>query len=836
MTDLARLVLDADTRGLKRGERDLKGFSANAEVTAKTVTRSFARIGTAIASAFAVSGGIGEVIRVNAQFGSSMQRVAAISGATGEELEGLRETALRLGETTQFSASEAADALGFLAMAGFSAAEANVALEDVLNLAAASGMELAQAADIASNVLSGFGMAADDAGKVSDVLAKAASSTNTNVSQLGQAMSTAAPIASALGISMETTAAAIGVMSDAGIQGERAGTALRGAFARLVNPAKDARGALAKLGLSAAEVNPEIVGFENALITLREANIGSKDAFAIFGQEVATSGLVMVQTADRVKELTAEFEDADGAAQDMAETMRNNLSGDIDQLKSAFEGLIISTGDAGATGALRSVTQAATETARIIGQNIGTIGAAAAGWAAYRVALLAGTAASAAASSAMAVQAAAAISATRQIGLLASAQIAATGAARGLTAALVANPFTAAAVAVGVLTTAMIGLGDAQRQAKAETDNLFRSLKGLAAARADDFQGARNAAQMELDALRLERTDLQDEIQDAERGITGGAGLLGGSSSRVRELEKELGGLNVQIVSASIKLSAADAAFADATKSAEQMNVPVAQATPALIQMDDALERVSETAKAANDNIEKVVTGFENLQVVNTQGGLLGGDQAQLAALMAVPDATIREGSFGVFDKNFGLFQVQEEFDSTLGSMTDTAETQTVAIARSFSDMARDITNSMQQLANGIQSGGFLDILGAAVNLFTQLGSTGLFGQSLADNINRPRIPSGDGGGYTGSGPRSGGIDGRGGFLAMLHPQETVIDHTRGQRAANDVNVTVGIDPSSGNLIAFVDGRIVQAAPSIASAGAAMAQGQSAQAAARRYR
>ena len=250
---------------------------------------------------------------------------------------------------------------------------------------------------------------------------------------------------------------------------------------------------------------------------------------------------------------------------------------------------------------------------------------------------------------------------------------------------------------------------------------------------------------------------------------------------------------------------------------------------PVLKSTEKAIEGVVKRTAAANDNVKELTTGFERLQVVASQSGLLGGLNP-LSGLTQGFNATLQEGSFGLFDASFG--NPNASFDATLREMADTAETQTVAVARSFADMARDVTFSMQQLSNGIRNGGVLDILGGLIGLFGSLGSTGLFGQSIADNLNRPR--SFDGGGYTGSGARSGGLDGKGGFLAMLHPQETVFDHTR--TPANDVSVRIGFDQSAENIVAMVDGRVAASMPLAASAGSALAQGEIAQRAARRIR
>jgi hypothetical protein len=157
----------------------------------------------------------------------------------------------------------------------------------------------------------------------------------------------------------------------------------------------------------------------------------------------------------------------------------------------------------------------------------------------------------------------------------------------------------------------------------------------------------------------------------------------------------------------------------------------------------------------------------------------------------------------------------------------------TTTIAESFGQMADRTLQALDRMTNAIRGGGFLDILGGVLNFGLQLGSMGAFGKGVQANINR--APSFAGGGFTGFGARSGGLDGKGGFLAMMHPNETVIDHTRGA-GGGSMHVTVGVDPRSGNLTAFVNNQIAATAPAIASAGAAMAQGQMAQRARRRVR
>ena len=308
------LSLGADTRGLKKGEDDLDRIADKGEQTERRTKkstdgmgRSYSRVGLsaqrmsatagkalgALAVATAAAFVAGNVISTIADFETAASKMGAISRATAADLAVMRDTAAQLGATTEFSATQAADGLGFLAMAGFQAREAVEALPPILDLATASSMDLAQAADIASNIMGAFQINASKAGSVADVLAAASSRANTSVSQLGQAISTAGPVAAGLGISLETTAAAIGVMSDAGIQAERAGTALRGSLAALSAPTKAASDALSKYGIAISEVNPETNDLADVLATLRDANLSTADAMAIFGREAASGALVM---------------------------------------------------------------------------------------------------------------------------------------------------------------------------------------------------------------------------------------------------------------------------------------------------------------------------------------------------------------------------------------------------------------------------------------------------------------------------------------------------------------------------------------------------------------
>ena len=370
MADFAELGIAVDSRDVLRAQGDLRRLTRTGGETERAITRQsagmtatwrrLAGVAGAVAGTIAGAFSIRAIGSTLASFDSSMSQVQAITRATGEEMAALRATAQEMGATTAFTASQAADGLRFLGMAGFSAAESMAAIPAVLNLATAASMGLADAADITSNIMSGFGIEAANAAGVADVLAAASSRANTDVSQLGQAMSTVAPISASLGIDLADTAAAIGVLSDAGIQGERAGTALRGVMASLAGPTTQAAEALAAIGLSAQDVNPAMHSMETIFARLYAAGLDTAGAMAIFGREASSGALVLAEGSARLGDFGRELRTVSGEAARMAGIMGDNLQGDFNRFKSAVEALVIAMGDTGLIAVFRGVTQAVT--------------------------------------------------------------------------------------------------------------------------------------------------------------------------------------------------------------------------------------------------------------------------------------------------------------------------------------------------------------------------------------------------------------------------------------------------------------------------------------------
>ena len=283
-----------------------------------------------------------------ANFESAMSEVAAISGATGDDFKALENKAKEMGEKTKFSASEAAEGLKYMAMAGWKTSDMLNGLDGIMNLAAASGEDLGTTSDIVTDALTAFGLSASDSGHFADILATASSNANTNVSMMGETFKYVAPIAGAMGYSAEDTALAIGLMANSGIKASQAGTSLRSIMTRLANPTKDSAAAMSALGISVTDGSGKMKSLEEILIDMRNGFSGlteeEKASYAamLAGQE-AMSGLLAIVNASGTdfEKLVSAIGSADGAAGKMAATMNDNLSGQITLLKSQLEALAI---------------------------------------------------------------------------------------------------------------------------------------------------------------------------------------------------------------------------------------------------------------------------------------------------------------------------------------------------------------------------------------------------------------------------------------------------------------------------------------------------------------
>lgn len=309
--------------------------------------------GTKITALEAAAGGAAvalgtQAVKAGASFEAEMSKVSAISGSTGNDLKALTDKAKEMGKKTKFSATESAEAFEYMAMAGWKTDDMLNGIEGIMNLAAASGEDLATTSDIVTDALTAFGLSASDSAEFSDVLAAASSNANTNVSMMGDTFKYVAPVAGALGYSVQDTAIAVGLMANSGIKASQAGTSLRAILSRLAKPTEQVQTAMNELGISLTDSNGNMKSMRQVMEDMRNGFSGlTKDqqanyAATIGGQE-AMSGLLAIVNASEedFNKLTTAIDGSEGTCKNMANTMQKNLSGQFTILKSQIEGINI---------------------------------------------------------------------------------------------------------------------------------------------------------------------------------------------------------------------------------------------------------------------------------------------------------------------------------------------------------------------------------------------------------------------------------------------------------------------------------------------------------------
>lgn len=312
-------------KALAQTQSQLKGFQ-------NTVNTIGAALGVSFGAA-AIFNGIKAGIGILSDFEHTMSEVKAITGATGGEFDNLEKDARRLGAATKFTASEVGQLQVAFGRLGFNTKEILAATEATLDLAAATGEDLAKSADVAGSTVRGFGLEARETQRIVDVMAKSFNETALGLDNFTESMKYVAPIAAAANVSVEETTALLGVLADAGIRGSSAGTALRKIFGDLSKDGRPVRDRLDELG---------------------KKGITLSDSFDEVGRTAQTALLVLTKNRDKADQLTQSFQNASGEAAKMARIMQDDLQGDVDKLTSAFEGLILKLGD---TSIFRSATQ-----------------------------------------------------------------------------------------------------------------------------------------------------------------------------------------------------------------------------------------------------------------------------------------------------------------------------------------------------------------------------------------------------------------------------------------------------------------------------------------------
>lgn len=336
-----KLKTDEFHRGLNTAKTELQKTSADF----KKVGAGMVAIGGAMAT------GLGYAVKTTADFEQQMSKVKALSGATDSELNQLSDTAKMLGASTKYTATQAGQGMEYMAMAGWEVNDIISALPGVLNMASAGATDLGVASDIASNIMSGFNIEAEKSGEVADVLTKAFTSSNTNLEMLGLTMSYVAPSAKAVGWSLEEVASATGLLGDAGIQGSKAGTALRKAITSLSAPTKEGGTILDKYKISITNAKGQMRPLADILGQMKTKFADLTDTQkasrveAIFGTEAMSAMLTLMEDPQAINDFTKELENSGGTAERIADEQMDNLTGSIELLKSAFDSVQLSIGE-----------------------------------------------------------------------------------------------------------------------------------------------------------------------------------------------------------------------------------------------------------------------------------------------------------------------------------------------------------------------------------------------------------------------------------------------------------------------------------------------------------
>ena len=364
--EISQEQYDALQREILETEQDLKRLEEQANQSA-TAMQKIAATGEKLKTVGDNISGVGEklmpvtagvvalgtaAVKTASDFDSAMSKVAAVSGATGDELEALRDKAREMGSKTKFSASEAAEAMNYMAMAGWKTSDMLSGIEGVMNLAAASGEDLATTSDIVTDALTAFGLTASDSAHFADVLAAASSNANTNVSMMGETFKYAAPIAGSLGFSVEDTAEAIGLMANAGIKSTQAGTSLRTIMTNLSGEVKICGSAIGEVTVATTNADGSMRSLSDILADCRTAFGGLSEsekaaaAETLVGKNAMSGFLALMNAAPAdIDKLSNAIAKCDGTSQSMADTMQDNLAGQLTILKSQLEELAISFGE-----------------------------------------------------------------------------------------------------------------------------------------------------------------------------------------------------------------------------------------------------------------------------------------------------------------------------------------------------------------------------------------------------------------------------------------------------------------------------------------------------------
>lgn len=471
---------------------EMEGVSDNAESATQAMNASTVAVGVAAwdgikTAVKGVADALKDCIEVSMEFDSSVADIAATMGTTVDEIGNLREFSQEMGASTVFTATEAAQALNYMALAGYDANEAMQALPNVLNLAAAGAIDLASASDMVTDAQSALGLSMEESAALVDEMAKTSTKTNTSVAQLGEAILTVGGTAKYMVGGTREINQVLGVLADNSIKGAEGGTKLRNIILSLTSPTEKAAATLTKLGVSVFDAEGNLRQFSAIFPELQASlsQLTDQEQLAALSEifnsrDIAAAQALLGTTIDRWNELDLAIQGAAGSAQQMADTKLDNLAGDITLLESAADGARIAIADS-LTPALRDLTQAGTGIVSVVGElaeDFPLLTKVLAGTTAGMAALTVGMGAMKAAS------------------LLSITSIGGLGAALAAAAAPVA-PF---ALAIGGLVTVFTAVSSAMADAKDANEEFLRGIQDTKAELAENVESARQNSE-ELSAM-----------------------------------------------------------------------------------------------------------------------------------------------------------------------------------------------------------------------------------------------------------------------------------------------------------------------------------------------
>lgn len=637
-----RLVFDTavDSEGLEQGASGLANIAQTA------IGNILANLGTQIISGLAQIPA--QITAVGSSFEASMSQVAATMGITSasEEFDVLSAAAKQAGETTKFSATQAGNALNYLALAGYSAEQAVTALPTVLNTAAAGGLDLAYASDLITDSMSALGLGMDELSSFSDRLAVTSQKSNTNVAQLGEAILTVGGTAKTLSGGVVEMNTALGILADNGIKGAEGGTALRNVILSLSAPTDKAAGMLEQLNVTAFDAAGNMRPLQDTFGDLNTAlsKLSDQEKTAALNEifnkvDLKSVNALLGTSAERFDELSGYIENCEGAASNMAETMSGNLKGDITIMQSSLEGLGVATYEKFAEP-MRSAVQGVTEiigqlTSRIkdgdLSDTMGNIANSFARLTTAAVDLLGDTVLPFLANTLEVIVDKADMlapvigSAVTALIAYKGITVAATAAQKLLNGAITANPYIFAATAITSLVSAIVILNSSQESAakiadrarSAYSDELEEIEKTSAA-----FEDAKKAADEAASARNNELTQLSYYKSRLDELVTAN-GQIKGSYGEVKTLVEEINELypgTIELINGQIK------GYSDLSKSIEEyliqertnvlMQAKKDKWTASIVAMEEASER-AEKLQGDMENAESQYTRFIELQRIS---------------------------------------------------------------------------------------------------------------------------------------------------------------------------------------------------------------------------